>query len=418
MLGLLSRATANLKNPLSPAGWRPEDPVPSGFSAHKSSFAAPISSLGTFAFHSVGHYGQGTIVFERAAGAGATADPPSYGDTVSDKPRAVGNVEIAVEARTNSDGLYITTSDAPIILSSVRCGRAKLHNENNLDPNKGALKNFEDLISGSIVQAERIDLMCENGPISGSFCASGAIVAHTTNFAIKGDFDASSLRLSTTNAEMSGSFRAKRDIVMTDAHGKVEGEFHAPLGCQIKGQYVAIKGSFEVGSELKLLTSVFRIDATIRLLASSSSLASLPPVTRVDTNASSTAELPTFEDAMASSSSSGGLGVVTVVAETTDAGVELVYESQPAEVALRSIARSSGGSKVGVTHPAGWEGRFSASTSLTHTATLTRASATPFGVVFDVEKRSEISGTVGTGETASRSRSVVEAEGEAEIVLR
>lgn len=148
--------------------------------------------------------------------------------------------------------LEVTTSDAPIILSSVRCGRAKLHNENNLDPNKGALKNFEDLISGSIVQAERIDLMCENGPISGSFRASGAIVAHTTNFAIKGDFDASSLRLSTTNAEMSGSFRAKRDIVMTNAHGKVEGEFHAPLGCQIKGQYVAIRGSFEVGSELKV----------------------------------------------------------------------------------------------------------------------------------------------------------------------
>jgi len=117
----------------------------------------------------------------------------------------------------------------------------------------------------------------------------------------------------------------------------------------------------------QLLASVFRIDATIRLISPTSSTTSpagAAPVTRTLSNATSStaADLPpTFEDALASSSASGAaLGVITVAAETTDAGVELVFpEAVPSDCALRATARSSGGSRVAVTHARGWEGRFS-----------------------------------------------------------
>lgn len=132
---------------------------------------------------------------------------------------------------------------------------------------------------------------------------------------------------------------------------------------------------------------MFRIDATIRLLAPPSSLLSPPgaaPVTRTLSNAtSSTSEAdlpPTFEDALASSSASGGsFGVVTVAAETTDAGVELVFPAPvPAMCALRTTARSSGGSRVAVTHARGWEGRFSVRLSLSCAASFaTSPASTP-----------------------------------------
>lgn len=113
----------------------------------------------------------------------------------------------------------------------------------------------------------------------------------------------------------------------------------------------------------QLITTVFRIDATVRLLPppSSSLSPSHPslPVTRITSATSSTNELPTFEDAIASSSSSASFGVVNVLAETTDAAIELDFEEQPRDVTCRSLAKTSGGSKAVVTHPQNWEGAFS-----------------------------------------------------------
>ncbi|BGP43976.1 hypothetical protein JCM10450v2_008193 [Rhodotorula kratochvilovae] len=509
MLGLLSRATANLKNTASPSGWSPADDVPSGFSSHRSTLAVPLSSLGTFAFRSVGHYAQGTVVFARAEVQAGT-EPPSYGEAVQEKPRVEGTVNVEVEVRTNSDGLYgecrlevveahergglslttpasasvsrlgaslsyhitvtfpssftaldtlfvettgfrlvlapsvsaltigtlsLRTTDAPIVLSSTQCGSAQLSNQNQLDPNRHALKNFDDLLSGSLVATGRIDLACENGPIAGSYTAGGPLVARTSNFPLRGEFRGSSVRITNANAEISGTFAAsgpRGDVVVQNVHGKVEGTFVAPGGCEVKGLYVGVKGDFEVGGHLRLLTTVFRIDATIRLLAPSA--ASVPggsssraPVTRV---ASTTSDLPTYGEQqttlLLSSSSAGAGGVIAVSAETTDAGVELLFPAPvPPQCALRTTARSTGGSRVGVTHASGWEGRFAASTSLTHTASLrlppSAASSSAAPVHFDVQKRSEVRGWVGSGAGAGagdgRNSTTVEAEGEAEVVL-
>lgn len=157
--------------------------------------------------------------------------------------------------------LELTTTDAPIVLSSTRCGSAQLRNQNLLDPNKHALKNFDDLVQGSLSATGRIDIQCENGPISGSYTTPGAIVASTTNFAIKGDFKGATLRITNQNAEVSGRFEAKRDVVVSTQHGKVEGVFKAPSGCEVKGQYVGIKGEFEVGSHLRVRLSHSPSDA-------------------------------------------------------------------------------------------------------------------------------------------------------------
>lgn len=303
-------------------------------------------------------------MFERADGAGRAADPPSYGEAVheSGKPREVGTVQVHVEARTNSEGLYgesriepveghercglsltvrsltflvspfvpadcvayrpqtpasssvsrlgatlsyhivvaipstltsldtllveatgfrvilssslssfpfstldISTTDAPVVLHDLRAENIKIRNANLLDPNKRELKNFDDLISGSVASSSRIQLECENGPISGSFRSSGAVIVHSTNFPVKGDFHGASLRIATTNSEISGTFDAKRDIAIQNVHGKVEGRFRAPIGCEIKGQYNAINGSFEVGNELKVRASTLLAFLSCRL---------------------------------------------------------------------------------------------------------------------------------------------------------
>lgn len=115
------------------------------------------------------------------------------------------------------------------------------------------------------------------------------------------------------------------------------------------------------------MTTVFRIDATIRILAPPSPVASssgAAPVTRVESSATEGEdELPTFADAMASSSTAPLGGAVTVVAETSDAGAELVYEQVPQEVALRSLVRSTGGSVIRVKHGETYEGSFTVSFS-------------------------------------------------------
>ncbi|GAA5909548.1 hypothetical protein JCM8208_007180 [Rhodotorula glutinis] len=477
MLGIIQRASANFKNTASPAGWSPQDDVPSGFSAHQSRLSVPLSTLGSFAFRSTGSYSRGTLVFECAADAGGASSggPPGYDAHADDKPRREGMVDVAVEVRTNSEGLRgdcrletiegheraglsLTT---PSSTSVTRIGASLSYhitvtlpssftsldtlsvettgfriilapslstNQNLLDPNKHALKNFDDLVQGSLSAQGRIDIQCENGPVSGSYSTPAALVVATTNFSVKGEFKGATVRISTQNAEVSGRFDARRDIVVVTQHGKVEGVFRAPAGCEVKGQYVGVKGEFDVGSHLRLLTSVFRIDATIRLLSPTSSTTSpagAAPVTRTlsNTTSSTGADLPpTFEDALASSSASGAaLGVVTVQAETTDAGVELVFpEAVPGDCALRATARSSGGSRVAVTHARGWEGRFSASTTLTHTASLSSlANASP--VSYDTQKRSEVAGFVGSGASAGagdgRNRTHVESDGPVEIVL-
>lgn len=105
MLGLLQRASANFKNTANPAGWSPDDEVPAGFSSHQSRLSVPLSSLGSFAFRSTGNYSQGTIVFERAESQGTVGDgaPPGY--DADQKPRVEGTVDVAVEVRSNSEGL-------------------------------------------------------------------------------------------------------------------------------------------------------------------------------------------------------------------------------------------------------------------------------------------------------------------------
>mgnify|MGYP007100404273 CR=1 FL=1 len=110
MLGIIQRASANFKNTASPAGWSPEDDVPSGFSAHQSRLSVPLSTLGSFAFRSTGSYSRGTLVFQRgqaqgeAPGAGF-GGPPGYDAHADHKPRSEGMVEVAVEVRSNSEGL-------------------------------------------------------------------------------------------------------------------------------------------------------------------------------------------------------------------------------------------------------------------------------------------------------------------------
>ncbi|GAA5988406.1 hypothetical protein JCM10908_003551 [Rhodotorula pacifica] len=506
MLGLLQRATSNLKNPVNAIGWDPTDDLASGFHRFTANHSLPISSFGTFAFAATGYYAKGTIVLRRgdtpAAGAGGggagETQPPAYEDDAL-KPRVDGQVHVAVEARTNSEGLYgesrlepveghercgislttpasssvgrigaslsyhitvtfpsdfdsldtvsidatsfrvlldpslssvhfsnldITTTDAPIYFKDLRAKSVKLSNQNRLDPNKSSLKNFEHLISGSIVAAERIEISCENGPVSGTYRASGPIIVSNTNFFIKGEFTAAALRLSTTNAEISGTFEAKRDIIIQNAHGKIEGTYKAPMGCSIKGTYMPITASFEVGQDLRLITTVFRIDATIRILAPPSSAGAgtssgAAPVTRVEST--TTDELPTFADAMMASSTT--LGAVTVIAETSDAGAELVYEQVPQEVALRSTIRSSGGSVVRVKHGETYEGTFAANCPITHTASVslppTPSSCGTRSIRYDVEKRNHIGGVIGYEGSSheGRSRTVIESGGAAEFVF-
>jgi hypothetical protein len=201
---------------------------------------------------------------------------------------------------------------------------------------------------------------------------------------------------------------------------------------------------------------VFRIDATIRILAPPSPVAAsssgAAPVTRVESAATTEDELPTFADAMASSSTTLG-GAVTVVAETSDAGAELVYEQVPQEVALRSLVRSTGGSVIRVKHGETYEGSFTvslfsrvsgpaertsvlipvflppasfrikATCPITHTASVSLPSGpTSRGtrsIRYDVEKRNHIGGVVGYEGSPheGRSRTVIESGGGAEFVF-
>ena len=209
----------------------------------------------------------------------------------------------------------------------------------------------------------------------------------------------------------------------------------------------------------QLITTVFRIDATIRILAPPSPVASssgAAPVARVESAATEGEdELPTFADAMASSSTTLG-GAVTVVAETSDAGAELVYEQVPQEVALRSLVRSTGGSVIRVKHGETYEGSFTvsfhqrgalsavssgatmlmylslpsplvnqtqATCPITHTASVSMPSApTSRGtrsIRCDIEKRNHIGGIVGYEVSTHEglSRTVIESGGGAEFVF-
>lgn len=47
-------------------------------------------------------------------------------------------------------------------------------------------------------------------------------------------------------------FEAKRDIIVQNAHGKIDGTWKAPMGLSIKGSYMPISGTFIVGQELRV----------------------------------------------------------------------------------------------------------------------------------------------------------------------
>ncbi|GAA5877101.1 hypothetical protein JCM1840_005311 [Sporobolomyces johnsonii] len=515
MLGLIQRAASKARNPTTSVSWSPDTDLPAGFSSRKSSYTLPISSLASLSFRAIGHFSRGTVVFQRAIG----GDPPAYGDSGREKRRVQGLVQIEVEARYNSEGLYddckldpvegheraglsltspasgtvarigahvsfhitftlpshldsldtisveashfrilldqsvaavdianleLTTTDAPIHLARVQAQSVRIHNANVLDPNKGALKNFEDLVSGEL-DADRIEIECAHGAISGTYRSEGALVVHTTNANITGEFSGSVLRLGTSVANVAGSFVAKRDLVIETSNGKVEGEFVAASGCVIKGDKCTVSGRFEVGKELQINTNVFPIDAQIRLLPTTFPSDEPPqsPSPSLFSNSTPDAPPPTFEDALrtrTSPSPSGGggegEGKITVVAETTEAHVHLSYlEPHPPGVALSSFARSTGGAKVAVRHPTGFAGTFSASTTINHTAhveTPARGADPSSGgggggggraraVRYDVQKRNVVAGTIsgagGVEGEVGRSRTVVEAQGPAEIVF-
>lgn len=130
MLGLLQRATANLKNPVNPTQWDPADDLASGFHRFSQGHSLPVTSLGSFAFAATGYYAKGTIRFRRAEPATAEPEPPSgaqhlppppaYDD--DSKPKVHdGQVHVSVEARTNSEGLYADSTLEPV-QGHERCG--------------------------------------------------------------------------------------------------------------------------------------------------------------------------------------------------------------------------------------------------------------------------------------------------------
>ncbi|GAA5968276.1 hypothetical protein JCM21900_000840, partial [Sporobolomyces salmonicolor] len=430
MLGLIQRAASNVRNPTTSISWSPDTDLPAGFSYRKSSYTLPISSLASLSFRAIGHFSRGTIVFERATG----GDPPAYGDNGTEKRRVRGLVQIEVEARSNSEGLYddckldpvegheraglsltsppsgtvtrigahvsfhitftlpsyldsldsisveashfrilldqslaavdianleLTTTDAPIRLGRVQAQAVQIKNENVLDPNRGALKNFEDLVSGEL-DADRIQIECAHGAISGIYRSEGALIVRTTNAHITGDFSGSVLRVATSVASVEGSFSAKRDIAIETSNGKVEGKFVAASGCVVTGERCTVSGTFEVGKELQIHTTVFPIDAQIRLLSPLPTTAPDEPHQDLSLSfSSSTADVPppTFEDALRTGPNHEGK--TTVVAETTEAHIHLVYLEHPPAVVLSSFARSTGGSKVAVRHPSSFAGTFS-----------------------------------------------------------
>ncbi|ORY88581.1 hypothetical protein BCR35DRAFT_301334 [Leucosporidium creatinivorum] len=321
--------------------------------------------------------------------------------------------------------LSLRTTDAPIRLSLTNAGDVRISNENILDPDKGGIKCPGDLVSGS-VQAESISLEVQNGSISGNYTSTvGPISAATTNFPITGSFTArTTLHLSTSNSTLAGEFTSLAPpsatssvagITVETAQGKVEGTFHAPSGVRVTSQNCPIVGSFTVGALLVLKTTHFKIEGKIRLLSPSSALL---PDTVVGSPSPSvlsagSAEPPSFQEALrqgaSSSTAAGGTSRAQVLAETTEGALFLEFEDHPADVVVALEASSTRGGKVGVKHPAGWEGSFTASTGLMNSASLdfppsslTGASSITPEVNYTVKKRSEIAGTVGNGGNSTK----------------
>lgn len=506
MLGIISRATANLRNTRGASSWSPSDEVPSGWSSHKTTYATPISSLGSFEFKSSGLYSHGTVRFERqergfGAGEGRL---PSYADEGGEevKPREEGTVRIEVEARTNSEGLFreaevkvveghekggisltvrfsllspplpplglsplstfpftlmgggalrscrrqsplltfpplpaqtpasssvgrlgaslsfhitiifpanltslssltvssagfrlllasslsslefasltLSTTDAPVVFSSARAKHVTVTNRNEIDSTKKELSNFEPLVSGQLT-AERLEIECADGPVTGTYQCSGALIVTVKNGGVNGEFSGNMVRVNGTNGEVVGKFRAKKDVVLTNNYAKIEAEVEAPLGCVINGLNSSVTLKARIGKELKVRlspfppslattyspsltalqihTTHFRVDAVVALLPPPISLATHRP--SITSAHSSTTTLPTFEEATGLSSSGTLLAPINVRVETTGAAVQLEYSEQPREVALNSWAKSTGGGRVEVVHADAFEGSFS-----------------------------------------------------------
>ncbi|KAM0748752.1 hypothetical protein T439DRAFT_382522 [Meredithblackwellia eburnea MCA 4105] len=442
MLGLISRATSNLKNPSSSTDWTPDTPLPAGFHSTKSTFHIPVSAFSKVSLTSDGHYSKGTVLFCVSS----PGDQDEQEDTnwnggaavmMKEKQDGAGVCTIQVEARYNSESLWsdsqvtvseeggdcgivlktpsssrlaanlsfhlkfilpplpsleslsvaatrfriifdttfripfnvlaLRTSDAPIAPEGpLTASRITIVNENRLDPTKTELKNHEDSVSGTFLATESLTISCANGAVTGGpyACSSGPLTVQTSNFPVNGTFtSALPLKIATSNAVISGHFVSRDTVTISTTYARVEGIFEGQKGVEVTTSRAPISGQFTLGRHLKLATSSFRIDAKVRLLEPSLELGE--PITPTPSVLDGTAP-PTFEDVVRESAKRER--DVSVDIETTDAAVEVNYLTHPANIKLSSKVRSSGGSKVSVTHPPDFEGTFSATTTITSTA--------------------------------------------------
>lgn len=293
----------------------------------------------------------------------------------------------SLSSRFSIAELDLSTTDAPIVLHLSHAGNVRIRNMCVLDPSKGkSIKTTEDLISGSI-SAESISLECQHGAISGEYTTTvGDLSVVTSNFPITGSFTSrTTLHLSTTNNSLSGSFTShalpssssgKPGLTIDTAQGRVEGTFYAPAGVRVQTKNAPISGEFTVaggGEGVVIKTTYFKIDARITLLSPSTlrqpqqreeeaqrrgSVDTTSMVGSPTPSVMTYSEPPSFDHAVSTSSSGGGVSRVAVEAETTDGMVVLEYEKHPEDVKCRSEATTTGGAKIVVKHPEGWEGGF------------------------------------------------------------
>ncbi|KAM0787033.1 hypothetical protein ACM66B_006299 [Microbotryomycetes sp. NB124-2] len=263
--------------------------------------------------------------------------------------------------------LVIQTADAPVRLDLENCGTVEIRNENRLNPTRTSLKHHDNLVSGSL-SAESIDIICANGSISGDFSTTvDSMSVSTTNFNVSGTFkSAKDLTLSTMNAQLSGTFTAhgSNGIVVELQQTKVDNSrFLAPFGSvKLVNKLSTVSAQFTIAKSLIVKTTGFPVDADVtlsplRTLSRSSSrrrrpssaIGVAPPSF---TSSSTTTDLPTFEDVMQSDLSSSNAQQVRVHVETTEGHVNVRYLNHPKTIALQSFASTTGGSRVYVEHPA------------------------------------------------------------------
>lgn len=158
--------------------------------------------------------------------------------------------------------------------------------------------------------------------------------------------------LRTSNDRVEGEFRALGEggISVESQQGKVEGNFFAPKGVRVESRNAPIKAEVEVGkgAEVLLRTTGFKVDASVKIVDQA---AHIEPSEHPDSQPPTYAPAPSL---------GAGSGRVSILAETTEAAVALVTESDSA-VVLSTEVRTNGGGKVEVQHRGeeGWRGSFS-----------------------------------------------------------